>query len=383
MTKSIRIIFAAALSLLVAIAVSRFTPVNAAATVPITVTSGTDASASVRGRPAITVYELTAAAQDSSLPQQVATMTPAAVTKFITEHHLTAVAQLAFSAPAATFSATAGRTYLLIQAQAPSETESYWTAPTMFTAGSAPMTVSLKPVLIHTAPYFYKYGRSLASGETAPLAGATFALRRQGPAGWEYRTAAGDWLATTAPLQAPQVAHFVSEKDGLVLADVTLTPGAYQFTELAAPDGFTITDDAKAIPVQVPAAGAITLKGETLRPLIEGRVPATEAKRPELRVYNLTNRPHLPDTDGNPPDSPHRPHLPDTDGNPPPAPHRPHLPDTDGTPPSGLPKVGRLRLWLPETGEARANLLLAGLALIITATALWQRTKTKKATKGE
>lgn len=339
MKKALKGVLAVSIGLLVAVILTAIKPVQAADQVTITVQGSAQTPA--RGQPTTTVYDLTPVVQSTAnrpaLQTKLQGFSEQQAQAYVAQHHLEAVTCFTLAAARATFAATPGRTYLLIQQLPIMRRGGNWVAPIVFTAGSAPMTLEEKSVSARAAPYLYKYGQNLVTGRTAPLAGAVFALRRWRAGGWQYLTQQSTWLTTKRPLLNAAVSRFTSDRTGLVLADVALAPGEYQFTELVAPNGYTITQAAKAIRVQVGETGAICVRGAPLKPLLAGRVASSEAKRTGLRVFNPTATiPAHPAGDTQPP--------------------RPSY------------------LWLPRTGEDTLNLLFAGLAFIILAGILWRRT---------
>ncbi|WP_179393915.1 pilin N-terminal domain-containing protein [Lacticaseibacillus absianus] len=298
-----------------------------------------------------TVYDLTAyyhqrAAQGTAidtLAKQLGQDDDQAIAAFIAAHHLRAVAHVETDTTGqARFCVDGawGNAFLVVQTTPGHDPVNALAVneksmPIVFSLPQADqaagITLATKAVRTQRAVYFYKYGRD--GRVTAPLAGATFALRR-GPA---YLTTSGAWRTTVHPLADPQVLKLTSAADGLVLLkDVPLAVGRYVITELKAPAGYQLTRQARQIALQVPQAdtdAAITLNGAALRPLLADQVQAREAKRTALRVYN-----------------PHTPDQPKTPGG-----------ITPGTP--GNP-LTRLLRHLPQTGEVKTSLALLGLALI-------------------
>ncbi|WP_338215346.1 SpaA isopeptide-forming pilin-related protein [Lacticaseibacillus salsurivasis] len=338
MKKALVRVLIVSLGLFTAVMLAEIKPVQAANQVTITVTQGA-VETPARGQPT-TVYDLTPVVQNTTdlatLQATLQGLSEQQAKTYVIQHHLKAVTRFTMLDKQAIFTATPGRTYLLIQQLPIMRRGGDWVAPIVFTAGSASMTLEEKAVSARAAPYLYKYGQNSVTGRTAPLAGAVFALRRWRAGGWQYLTQQSTWLATRQPLLTAAVGRFTSDHTGLVLADVALAPGEYQFTELAAPNGYTITEAAKAIRVQVVESGMVSVRGAPLKPLLAGHASSSEAKRSALRVYNPTTT-------------------------------IPYHPDGGTTPPQS-------HLWLPKTGEDTLNLLLAGLITMIIAGFLWHRT---------
>lgn len=207
-----------------------------------------------------------------------------------------------------------------------------------------------------------------AKDHATKLAGATFVVR-DALGLYLVKTATGwDWKSVTdgdKSYQEQGLYALTSDQDGAFSID-GLAAGNYELYEVKAPEGYLRNE--KVIPFQIVA-------GE-----------ASDSKAAPYAVVNVpdTDRPHLPDTPGDPPK---RPHLPETPGDP----DRPRLPGTSGEPPArphlpGTNPEGAvqriLRRLLPQTGEAKATWLTT-LGLILIGLIATIGVKTNKKSIGE
>lgn len=100
-------------------------------------------------------------------------------------------------------------------------------------------------------PYFFKFAKTAADTEVGPLAEAVFVLYRETTNGKEYLQDINQTGTKWGSLA--EASRFTSDKDGLVTTgNHELTSGTYYFEEIAAPDGYHITDALKKIEVTIP-----------------------------------------------------------------------------------------------------------------------------------
>ena len=144
---------------------------------------------------------------------------------------------------------------------------------------------------------------------------------------------------------------FTSQADGQVrYAGPTLTAGDYAFKEIRAPSGYQVNDASQHVVMHVPKSGNITISGVALAPVMGGHVLDMMLDEAKLWVVNYPGDGILPGTDVTPP----------TSGT-----TKPHQP-------------GDPQIWLPQTGEAKAELLLIGVLLILFAIWIWHESKARE-----
>lgn len=199
-------------------------------------------------------------------------------------------------------------------------------------------------------PYFYKLGKK-QDGSEIPLEGAIFGLYRYNTHGKkEYlhkdptTALKNKWLSVENPSNNPDIARFVSDKEGLVMLTQHYLPaGTYYFDELAGVAGFDISKEARAIEVIIPdsprdAEGnlqPITVNDYPMEENDRGEITDSAKVRKEPRFYNH---------------------------------ERGKLPDTAGQHPSE--KTNRLQRLLPQTGEKTLPFLMIFGALLLLGTQL-------------
>ncbi len=321
---------------------------------------GIQATTAGRGQPAtarFAVYDLTPVYVQArqrgqsitTIQKQLATKDTTAMAAYVQKHELNKVTTVMTNASGTadfTVSSLNGRAYVVVQETSGNDPNNALTVNEM----SMPITFSLplkdnqthvdlytKAVRVQRAVYFYKYARGI--DETAPLAGAKFAIKHVDSGKTTYLTATGQFVTSAHPLTDTRVLKLTSAKTGLVLlADVPLAAGKYVAIELKAPSGYRITTEAKRINVVIPSSATknVTVNGATLRPLLAGSVQPNEAQRSSLWVYNDLILPHLPDTGGNPP----------------------------GNPSTGYTPKKTHHGFLPQTGETKANMMILGIIML-------------------
>lgn len=200
-------------------------------------------------------------------------------------------------------------------------------------------------------PYFYKLGKKGDASEVA-LQGVVFGLYRYNALGEkEYlhkdptTELKNKWLSVSEASKDPNIAHFVSDKQGLVMLDQHYLPaGVYYFDELQGVAGFDVTKEARAIEVIIPDASRddaghlqpITVNGYSMEEDDNGAITASAKDKKEPRVYNR-ERGKAPDTEGG-------------------------IPDGEGK--SG--SISDLQQILPKTGEEAAPyLIILGTVLLL------------------
>ena len=299
-----------------------------------------------RGQPHVTVYDLPASVQALSaddwhdLQEKLTAMSPDAIAQY--------VLPLSTVATGSSFTANVGHRYLVESSfRASPFAQSWWIAPVALQAPKADTTVELKSTTTNEVPYFYKYGVD-NNGVTKPLAGAVFTLTRKVDGLTQTLTSVGWEQNGGTPLT------FTSQADGQVrYSGPTLETGDYAFKEIHAPSGYQVNDASQHVVMHVPKSGNITIAGVQLAPVMGGHVLDMMLDQAKLWVVNYPGDGLLPGTNVTPPTS-------------------------DDPPTSGTPKAHQPddpRIWLPQTGEAKAKLLLIGVLLIGLAIGIWSRLK--------
>lgn len=165
-------------------------------------------------------------------------------------------------------------------------------------------------------PYFFKIGKA-ADGTEKPLKGAVFVLYQYDENGNKIyldispvNDLRNTWVASSDPLNDPQVTKFTSDDKGVVNTGERFLPsGTYYFEEVATAEGFFIQEDAKAVEVVIPKAWYdaqgnfqyVTVNGQNMEELISGEVPEAAYAKQTPRVYNYQEdktkeSSHLPET---------------------------------------------------------------------------------------
>lgn len=141
-----------------------------------------------------------------------------------------------------------------------------------------------KPVKLTSCAYFYKYG--VKGDQKTALFGAKFVLGKEMAGEKQYLAVDETSFITSAdPLTDVQVKKFVSDEQGLVLHEAELAPGQYFFSEVKAPPGYAISDQAKHIDVVVADNLQITVAGVQLVELVAGMVPSSFTTAPKILNY--------------------------------------------------------------------------------------------------
>lgn len=191
-------------------------------------------------------------------------------------------------------------------------------------------------------PYFYKHGKNANGEDSGPLAGAIFRLYKL-VENEKYYLHENTYNNGNTWVKAGDdgITEFTSAADGKVsTGEHHLPAGTYYFEEVKAPTGYTITDEAKKIQLDIPAD-----PNEQVTIIVNGeKVPMGQAI-----IYN-NKRPGLPNTDG--PDEPT------------PTPDKPSTPSTPG---KNIPN-------LPSTGEVRSGVIsVIGLGIILGSLMIYKR----------
>lgn len=196
-----------------------------------------------------------------------------------------------------------------------------------------------KTSLVQRSAYFFKYGKN-AGGEL-PLSDAKFVLYRLDGSIKLYCTNNGGFKASASPLSDDEIAKFTSNSAGLVMYDrESLDPGTYYFSEVQAPKGYRITDEARKIEVYIPKklSDGVKVNGTALEELYDQKLSdgAVSAAKPRIYNYSIEN----PPSNSGKTNTPGKP-----------------------TTPNGVKKKG---LWgmLPQTGEAKSIMALLGIGII-------------------
>lgn len=154
-----------------------------------------------------------------------------------------------------------------------------------------------KPVKLTSCAYFYKYG--VNGDKQIALADAQFVLGQE-VAGEKQYLALDEtsFVASDDPANDAQVKKFTSDEQGLVLHDSELAPGQYFFSEVKAPNGYSISEAAKQIEVIVAADMQITVAGVQLVELVAGMVPSSFTTAPKILNYAISeDKPNQTPTD--------------------------------------------------------------------------------------
>jgi LPXTG-motif cell wall-anchored protein len=199
-----------------------------------------------------------------------------------------------------------------------------------------------KTSLVQRSAYFFKYGKN-AGGEL-PLSDAKFVLYRLDGSIKLYCTNNGGFKASASPLSDDEIAKFTSNSAGLVMYDrESLDPGTYYFSEVQAPKGYRITDEARKIEVYIPKklSDGVKVNGTALEELYDQKLSDGAVSAAKPRIYNYSIE--------NPPSNSGKTNT-------------PGKPNTPTTPNSVKKKV----LWgmLPQTGEAKSIMALLGIGII-------------------
>ena len=199
-----------------------------------------------------------------------------------------------------------------------------------------------KTSLVQRSAYFFKYGKN-AGGEL-PLSDAKFVLYRLDGSIKLYCTNNGGFKASASPLSDDEIAKFTSNSAGLVMYDrESLDPGTYYFSEVQAPKGYRITDEARKIEVYIPKkmSDSVKVNGTALEELYDQKLSdgAVSAAKPRIYNYSIEN----PPSNSGKTNTPGKPNTPTT--------------------PNSVKKKG---LWgmLPQTGEAKSIMALLGIGII-------------------
>ncbi len=160
-----------------------------------------------------------------------------------------------------------------------------------------------KPIKLTSCAYFYKYG--VNGDKQVALADAQFILGQEVAGKKQYlATDETSFVASDDPANDAQVKKFTSDEQGLVLHDSELAPGQYFFSEVKAPNGYSISEAAKQIEVTVAADMQITVAGVQLVELVAGMVPSSFTTAPKVLNYAISEdkpeqTPTVPTDNGN------------------------------------------------------------------------------------
>ena len=151
----------------------------------------------------------------------------------------------------------------------------------------------------------------------------------------------GGFKASASPLSDDEIAKFTSNSAGLVMYDrESLDPGTYYFSEVQAPKGYRITDEARKIEVYIPKkmSDGVKVNGTALEGLYDQKLSdgAVSAAKPRIYNYSIEN----PPSNSGKTNTPGKP-----------------------TTPKSVKKKG---LWgmLPQTGESKSIMALLGIGII-------------------
>lgn len=201
------------------------------------------------------------------------------------------------------------------------------------------LLIETKPINVETSIYFFKYS---AGTMQRPLEGAEFAFYRL------TSTNKKEYLTQINPVKWEEVnsskaLKLTSNKLGLVeISNLSLPQGTYYFEETKAPTGFSITENAKKVPVVVSESVAkekqVTVNQETLNKKQAGQLPKNVLDNASPKVFNnpVSEKPSEPVTISNEP-----------------------------------PRKG----FLPQTGESLVTFTSLGLIMMIVAFGLMKRRK--------